>query len=267
MRVRLSAALVLLASAAPALHAQRGGQPYVQPEIRPQQPVGPAAGVPASNAVADLTERLDALEGQIARMTGAAEENAHRIRQLEQSVRRLEAEAADRAAAPPAPRAEPEPSTAEEEEGAGQGGDPAPAPAAEGDRGSTGDPAEDAYLAGYRLWEQGRFADAAEALEAMARKHPRHRRASFARNLAGRAQLDDGDAAAAARTLLANYQEDPKGDRAADSLYFLGAALMRLQKPAEACRVYDELQDVYGATLRDFLKQSLPKARAEAKCG
>jgi TolA-binding protein len=66
--------------------------------------------------------------------------------------------------------------------------------------------------------------------------------------------------------LLNNYQTDPKGERAADSLLFLGEALMKLGKPAEACQVYDELRDVYGDGMRDYLKQRLPRARAAAKC-
>ena len=139
---------------------------------------------------------------------------------------------------------------------------PAPADGAP----ATGDPGEDAYLAGYRLWERGSFADAQLALEAAAKKYPDHRRASFARNLAGRAALDAGKPATAAKLLLANYQEDPRGERAADSLYFLGQSLMALKKPADACKVYAELQDVYGTTLRDFLRQRLPEARAAAKC-
>ena len=82
----------------------------------------------------------------------------------------------------------------------------------------------------------------------------------------GRALLDDGKPAAAAKEVLANYQSDPKGDRAADSLYFLGQALMALKKPADACKVYDELQDIYGAGMRDWVKQRLPKARQDANC-
>ena len=41
---------------------------------------------------------------------------------------------------------------------------------------------------------------------------------------------------------------------------------MTLDKPADACKAYDELQDVYGATMRDWLKQRLPAARTQAKC-
>ena len=58
-----------------------------------------------------------------------------------------------------------------------------------------------------------------------------------------------------------------KGERAPDSLYYLGQALVQLKKPAEACKVYDELQDVYGATLTDGLKTRVAKGRADAKCG
>ena len=103
-------------------------------------------------------------------------------------------------------------------------------------------------------------------LEAMAVRYPNHRRASWARNLAGRALLDDGKATAAAKALFANYEADPKGERAQDSLFYLGDALVKLKKTQDACRVYDELQGVYGAGLRDALKRDLPKARAAAGC-
>jgi hypothetical protein len=42
--------------------------------------------------------------------------------------------------------------------------------------------------------------------------------------------------------------------------------LVALKKPAEACKAYEELQDVYGATMRDYLKDRLPAARTAAKC-
>jgi TolA-binding protein len=116
------------------------------------------------------------------------------------------------------------------------------------------------------LWEQGRFAEAQRVLEAMAVRYPKHRRASWARNLAGRALLDDNKATAAAKALFANYEADPKGERAPDSLFYLGEALVKLKKNGDACKVYDELQGVYGAKLRDPLKRDLPKARAAAGC-
>ena len=64
---------------------------------------------------------------------------------------------------------------------------------------------------------------------------------------------------------LANYQDNPRGERAADSLYFLGQALARLNRRSEACRVYGELEQVY-PNMRDFIRQRLPQARTDARC-
>jgi len=85
------------------------------------------------------------------------------------------------------------------------------------------------------------------------------------RNLQGRAYLDDNKPATAARILLANYQENPRGERAADSLYYLGQALTRLNRQAEACRVYDELAQVY-PQMREEIRRRLPQARTDARC-
>ena len=144
-----------------------------------------------------------------------------------------------------------------------EGDAPAPRPAAS----SSGDgAAEEAYNAGFRLWEAKRYVDAQQALENVAKRYPNSKWASWASNLAGRAYLDAGKPATAAKTFLANYQGNPKGERAADSLYFLGQSLVALDKPADACKAYDELQDVYGAAMRDWLRQRLPDARRQAKC-
>ena len=130
---------------------------------------------------------------------------------------------------------------------------------------AAGDSAEDAYNAGYRLWDQRRFADAQASLDAAATRYPAGRWISWIRNLQGRAYLDDNKPATAARILLANYQDNPRGERAADSLYYLGVALTRLNRRAEACRVYDELVQVY-PNMRDFIRTRLPEARTAARC-
>ena len=96
--------------------------------------------------------------------------------------------------------------------------------------------------------------------------YPKHRRVSYANNLIGRAQLDKGDARAAAATLLANYRTDPGGDRAPDSLYYLGQALMKLGQPGQACKAYGELDAVYGAKIRPDLKKLETDAKAQANC-
>jgi TolA-binding protein len=248
----------------------------VEPEIRPEDAAAAPGGVPASSPVADLNARVDALEAQLARLTGSNEEAANRVRVLEEALNKFKGDAeyrlaaiegarqapagqpAAEAAPPPQPPAQASKLAAVEK--TAPASTPAATPAA-----APADEAETAYLDGFRKWEAGQHADAAPLLEAMAKKYPKHRRASYAQNLAGRAYLDDGKPATAAKLLLANYQANPKGERAADSLYFLGQALARLDKNAEACKVYDELAEVY-PNMRDWLKQRLPQARTEAKC-
>jgi TolA-binding protein len=235
-----------------------GRQATMVPEIGAAQPVGPGAGMPAGSAVADLTARIDALEGALARLTGQAEENGNRMRQLEAGFTSLRADVENRMSAA---QAVPQTASQQAPSPAQQPVPEASAPLAQAD----GDP-EAVYLSGFKLWEQKRYADAQQALEAMAKRYPTHPKASWARNLAGRALLDDGKPAAAAKTLFANYEADPKGERAADSLFYLGQALTQLKKTAEACQVYGELQDVFGTGLRDQIKKDLPRARKAAGC-
>ena len=52
-----------------------GSQQYFEAEIAPPQATGPAPGTPVGSPVADLTARVDTLEGN-ARLTGQAEQNA-----------------------------------------------------------------------------------------------------------------------------------------------------------------------------------------------
>ena len=291
MRFHLLAAILLASASSPALSqpepverrvnkleqelraVQRkvfpgGAGAFVEPEFRPYAPAASPSGVPGGTAVADLTARVDALEAQLAGLTGQIEQSGFRVRQLEEALNRFRGEAEARFAemerAAPAPAPAPaavaqveEPAPARRREVAAPVLPPATAAA---------DAGEEAYLVGFRLWEQGKFAEAQAALDGMAKQYPKHKRASYARNLAGRASLDPGKPAAAAKIFLNNYQTNPKGERAADSLLFLGEALMKLGKTVEACQVYNELQDVYGPSMRDFVRDRLPKARVEAKC-
>jgi TolA-binding protein len=249
----------------------------IAPEIDRQPTAGVEAGVPASSAVADLTARMDSLEAQLRELTGQVEQGGNRIRQVEEAMNRLRdstgarldalerngVPAADEPARPSASPTssgsqKPRPAAARTEED-----EPAATPAVA----ATGEAAaEAAYNAGFRLWEGKKYTEAQKALEAAAKRYPKSKWASWAHNLAGRAYLDAGKPATAAKTFLANYQSNPKGERAADSLYFLGQALVSLDKPADACKAYDELQDVYGDTMRDWLRQRLPAARTQAKC-
>lgn len=238
-----------------------GTQQFVEPEI-PAEVQAAMGGAPQGSAITSLSDRLDAIEGQVRALTGQIEEQGNRNRQIDEQLTRLRADlaaqqaaAAERAAAAaaPAPR-QPERSAA------APARTPAAAPA------DTPDDAEEAYNAGYRLWDQRRYAEAQAALDRAATRFPNSRWASWARNMQGRAFLDDNKPATAARILLANYQNNPRGERAADSLFYLGQALTRLNRRPEACRVYDELAQVY-PDMRDFLRERLPQARRDARCG
>jgi TolA-binding protein len=248
------------------------GQP-VRPEIEERAEPGFSAGSPASSPVADLNARVDALEGQLSQLTNQVETDSNRIRRMEEALNQLRdssgarLDALERSGAPapeasaPAEPVRETPRNPTAQRPPAKTTTPATLASTGGD-----DEVQTAYDDGFHLWEQKRYGDAVKALEAVATKYPRHRLASWASNLAGRAYLDDGKPATAAKVFLANYQANPRGERAADSLYFLGQALVRLKKLPEACKVYDELDDVYGANMRDFVRQRLPGARADAKC-
>lgn len=242
-----------------------GTAPVVDTDATPT----PAAA--NTGAIADLTARVDALERSLTAITGQVEENGNRLRTLEAGfgsrLDRLENAASAPAAATPAyapPVAQPAPEPA-----AAPAAAPEPSPASATPLTidpPSADPAENAYLSGFRLWEAKRYDEAETTLKDMTKRYPKHARASWARNLLGRTYLDTGKPATAAEVFLANYQDLPAGDRAADSLYFLGQALMKLGKPEQACKVYDELGDAYATTMRDYLKQNVPAARKAAKC-
>ena len=121
-------------------------------------------------------------------------------------------------------------------------------------------------MAGYRLWEQKQYPEAEAALKQVVAKYPKHKRASYAQNLLGRAYLDEGKPALAAIAFWDNYKKMPRGERAPASLYYLGTALNQLKKPAEACKVYDELADVYGEKINQALKDKVAQGRTDARC-
>lgn len=280
MRVSLLGLILLASTAAPAL-AQRaetvehrvdrieqelravqrrvfpnGTTQFAEPEIGAQAPAGAGPGA-AGDALSNLNARVDALETQLRTLTGQVEQQTYRTGQIEDAIARLRTELGARIDRLE-PAARPEPAPVRPEPAAEPPARPAATPAAP-------DSAEAAYNAGYRLWDQRHFAEAETELEAAATRFPSSRWTSWMRNLQGRAYLDDNKPATAARILLANYQDNPQGERAADSLYYLGTALTRLDRRTEACRVYDELARVY-PNMRDFLRGHLAEARTAAHC-
>jgi TolA-binding protein len=270
-------------------------QRRVYPKGKPADTAGfsddPAA---TQSSVITLDQRLDALERQIADMLRQNEENGNRLRSMETGIGQLKSDEDQRiqaleqrmtaaeAAPPPAaaavetgsapttttkatttkPKPKPSspqpPKTAEATPPAGADADAAVA--------SPTDPGEDAYSQGFHQWEAGQYDDAISTLKSFVATYPKHKRVSYANNLIGRAQLDKGDARAAATTLLSNYRTDPGGERAPDSLFYLGQALMKLGQLTQACKAYGELDAVYGAKVRPDLKKLETDAKTQANC-
>ncbi len=255
------------------------GAPLEAEITRPVTPA-PTPGTPSSAPIADLTARVGALESQLASITGQVEENNFKLRQLEQAFAKYKADTdarlAPAEAAPPAvrptvtvpPAVDPAPAAAKP---AAAKPTAAASEARKGavaaiERPSTGDDAMDAYSYGFRLWDGKFYPEAQAQLKATVDKYGTSSVASRAQNLLGRAYLDDGKPALASVAFYENYQKRPRGDRAADSLAYLGEALMQLKKPADACKVYSELEQVYGETLSTSLRSMMDKGRIKAKC-
>lgn len=249
------------------------GTPLEAEITRPAAPAV-APGSPSSSPVADLTARVNALESQLASITGQVEENSFKLRQLEEAFNKYKAEAESRAAqvaVPPVVRpADPAPATsrpAAPRPAASNGASEERKAAVAGiERPSTGDDANDAYTYGFRLWDGKFYPEAQAQLKSTVDKYGASPVASKASNLLGRAYLDDGKPALASVAFYDNYQKRPRGERAPDSLAWLGEALIQLKKPADACKVYAELEQVYGATLSAGLRDMTVKGRAKAKC-
>lgn len=275
-----------------------GGQqdPLFRPQGATPAPATPDTSGPATGQTAgDTSNRLDAIESQLARLTGDVEQLGFRQRQLDEALARLRTEYGARldrvdppvAATPsPAPVATPAPSTTPTP--APRSATPTPAPrstpspsagtASLGDAAArrarvaaleqpaTGDAGEDAYLFGYRLWDARLYPEAQAQLQRVIERFPSHRRASYAGNLLGRAYLDNDQPTLAVRAFYDNYRNRPRGERAAESVYYMGMALIRLDRQADACRTFGEFDRSYGATAAASLKAQVTRGRTEAGC-
>ncbi|SDC87769.1 TolA-binding protein [Sphingomonas sp. YR710] len=272
-----------------------GAQQYFEPEIQPQAAPPAPVGMPASSPVADLSRRVDALERSLAQLTGQVEQSSYNLRKLEDQFAKMKGDAEFRLNAlegKPAPGAAPEASLPYVVPAAPKGttggasvpvppksappkaapGKPAPVAAAPAptDAAATpasADPGKDAYMVGYDLWTQKKYPEAIAALHAMAAKYPKHKYVSYARNLAGRAYLDNGQYKEAIRELFDNTK-DEAGERAPQSYVYMAQALMKLKPPLpeKACQAYEVLQAKYPDKVTGPLAALVSQGKAEAKC-
>ena len=275
-----------------------GSGRYFEPEITPTQDPQPTpqVGMPAESALTDVLARLGAIESQLARLTAATEVNANALEQLE--TRMDEADAA-LAAAPASTGIVPVPGDAgQPPELAASGPAPssgagaaAPAPAGEAPQSApqnapqaggptpervaavqaiakpaTDDAGDDEYTYGFRLWEAGYYPEAQQQLALFLERYPNHPRATYGRNLLGRAFLDAGNARVAANYFLENYQANKQAERAPDSLLFLAESMISLGDTNRACIALAEFGDAYPALATGRLKTQYDSNRNRVDC-
>ncbi len=260
-----------------------GAGQMLQPEVRaPQSEQGPGPGSPATSALADVNQRVTSLEQQMTSLTEQIEQNQNRTRQLQDAfdnyrrsndarMKTLETGPAPIATGAGGPIESDDQSSdgpsrpTTRPEAASRPTTPAPTKVSV-EKPSTGDPAEDEYMYGYRLWAAKQYPQAEAQLKKVVAEYPKSKRASYAQNLLGRSYLDEGKPSLASMAFYDNYKKMPEGERAPDSLLYLGQALTKLNKPADACKVYDELNDVYGAKMAAAMKGQVAAGRSAAKC-
>jgi TolA-binding protein len=254
-------------------------QRQVFPKGRPADTAGfvdePAA---TQSSVVTLDQRLQALERQMADILRQSEENGNRLRNVEadltktkadqeQRIATLEQRLTETAAATPAVPAAAEPAPPPKAAASKPKPDAAVTAASLTTTATAEtDPGEQAYSEGFHLWEAGQFDQAIASLKAFTAAYPKHRRVSYANNLIGRALLDQGKARDAAAVFLANYRANSRGDRAPDSLYYLGQAEVKLGQPSQACKAYAELDAVYGSKVRADLRKQVDQAKTASQC-
>jgi TolA-binding protein len=258
---------------------------FFEPEITPGATPTPAPGLPATTPVTDLLTRMDAVEAQMARLTSQVEENSNRLNQIEAKLASEAPAATPAAAAGPiasAPAAASQTNLAAMTGGASA--KPAPAAAAPATakptppssvrvdavkaivKPQTDDPGDDEYSYGYRLWDAKFYPEAEQQLKLFLEKYPKHARASWGRNLVGRAYLDDGNPGEAAKWFLQNYQTDKRGERAPDSLLYLAVAMKQLKDSKRACIALAEFSETYATEAAGRLKSLYDATRNGLAC-
>jgi TolA-binding protein len=263
-----------------------GGSPtFFEGEIAPDNTPGERARTNAP--VIDLTARVDALESQLQTLTGQTEQNAFQLRELEKQFNAYKAEM-DRRLADPAAVATPastgaapaiRPPAATPTASATPAKPPVAKPATTATSNAarlaevkkveipaTGNETKDAYDYGYRLWEAKLYPEAQAQLKQVVTKWPTSSHASFAQNLLGRAYLDEGKPSLAAVAFYNNYKDRPSGPRAPHSLMYMGVALDKLGRKADACKAFRELEEVYGDKAPQDVRTDAAAAKTKAGC-
>jgi len=254
---------------------QRQVFPGGDAKLFPQEaPAGqPAAPVPTTSPLTDVLTRMDAVEAQNARLTAQVEELLN-WKRMQEAAKAPPVEAPQNAPVEPVAAPTPVPVRPVVEA-------PRPRPVAAPIvkpapervaavkaivKPQSGDAAEDEYSYGFKLWEAKFYPEAEQQLKIYLEKYPTHKSASRARNLLGRAYLDEGKPREAAPWFLQNYQANFKGERAADSLLNLAEAMVQVKDTNRACIVLGEFADGYPTEAAGRLRSAYAQTRAKVKC-
>lgn len=253
------------------------------PQLQSGQSASVQPGSPATAAGADMLMRMDALEGQVARLTAQVEEDRNKLEKLEARLAAVEAGIKAPATAGPS-------TTSTNDNLAAMGAAPKPAPAPAAARptvkpaaGSdaaamrlaavravpkpkTRDAGDDEYSYGFRLWEAKFYPESQQQLKMFLQKYPKHPRTSYARNLLGRNHLDDANAREAAGWFLQNYKLEPGGDRAPDSLLLLAEAMRQMGDSKRGCVAIKQFAGTFPAEAAGRLKSQYDATSAGLKC-
>lgn len=255
-----------------------GAGKYFEPDIKNETVVTNGTKTTSGSEVTDLLGRVDALETQLAALTGQVEQHGNsmkameaRLKAMETEVKSLNASAAAAAKVetilPVVTTQKPTATTPVKPVVTTASKDKArEAAVAKIERPQTGNAFDDGYNYGYRLWEAKFYPEAQTKLEETVKKFPNHSGTSRTRNLLGRAWLDDGRPSQAAKIFYENYKADAKGERAPESLYFLGESFIEMEKPADACDVFKQLDKAFPTEAAGRLAARLSAGRKKAKC-
>ncbi|MBT0671345.1 hypothetical protein HT136_23525 [Novosphingobium profundi] len=270
-----------------------GDGTFFEPQITAPAATPAPTQTATSTPVTDLLSRMDAVEAQMARLTSQVEQNTNRLSVLEQKVAAGMQPAPMPQATPgeaPAPQApastlgviggapaaattRPAPTPAPTRPAASTpAATPAPASGARlagvqaVEKPQTGNPGDDEYTYGFRLWDAGYFPEARQQLKIYLEKYPSDAKVSYGRNLLGRAWLDDKNPSEAAKWFLQNYQADKRGARAADSLLYLAISMKQLKDSKRACIALAEFSQTYAAEAAGRLNSLYASTRNGLDC-
>lgn len=267
-----------------------GDGKYFPPQMQTGASTTVATGTPASTPLSDLLSRMEAVEAQMARLTSQSEENSNRIAKLEAHYAAAAPTAATAtvtdptvngattnsnlavmSGAPAKPAATPVAANTTKP-AATAAAKPASATAQRlaavkaVQKPATSDAGDDEYSYGYRLYDAKFYPEAEQQLKMFLQKYPKHARVSYAKNLLGRAYLDDGNTDEAGKWFVDNYTKNKAGDRAPDSLLYLAETMRQRKDTNRACVALAQFVDDFPKEAAGRLKSQYDTLRGQVKC-